>query len=188
MDKKKYFALLCFICLLPLISFSQAMFSYSKHIDGFWGEWEQAYSYTNYDRSYTVYYYLQGTYDDFVVYKNHEHPSNYIMRVKINGMNQYLKKSKENKRRKRRFEKNKADYEFSGTAEIIVAANSLLGEVSDLGTFIEKFPSTNVKATDKHSKKLTIPIKVYFEPFVGKPGTYNISLGSKKGLAIGIKD
>ena len=53
-------------------SYSQSVeFQYNTLINGYWGEWKG----TSYK--------LQGTWQEFVIFKEFDHPSNYIMKITI---------------------------------------------------------------------------------------------------------
>lgn len=130
-------------------AYCQVHFGYNKRINGYWGNWEEAYTYYPYTGHFVDYYEAQGNCGNFVIHKSGDHPSNYIMKVDISGF--YVPDAKERKKTKKNY--NSLIKDFKGTIEFF----------TDRDTFVKEFP--NVASANKpelKSQKLTIDVKVYY--------------------------
>lgn len=88
------------ILFITTTALGQTYFQYNKYINGYWGDtWEDSNNgfYSEYTGRASNYgYVLKGTYDDFIIYYKSDignnYPSDYIMRVKIIGLNTNIDK------------------------------------------------------------------------------------------------
>lgn len=78
---KKVIILYCITMLLTACG-SIYKLSCSQYLDGYWGEWQSI----EYDK-------VEGQPDNFVIYGSNGHPSQFYVRVRINGYNSYVVKS-----------------------------------------------------------------------------------------------
>ena len=87
MKSNIYLFLVVVLLFLPALSFAQRTIKIARLVNGYWGEWERNYLFV-----------AQGTFDEFVIYMQFDHPSQYVLKVKINGFRNDI--SKEEKKKK----------------------------------------------------------------------------------------
>lgn len=77
---KKNAILLIFITFLitscGILFTNRNYWAHNIYLDGYWGEWK------HFPLSQPS---MQGSYEDFVVYREYDHPSNFVLKVKVNG-------------------------------------------------------------------------------------------------------
>ena len=66
----KKLSLIILFVIIPITSFCQTYFSFTKCINNYWGEWEYSNPYKTIDGGYL----LNGTYDEFIIYAYDKHP------------------------------------------------------------------------------------------------------------------
>lgn len=69
----KKLSLIILFVIIPITSFCQTYFSFTKCINNYWGEWKYSNPYRTIDGGYL----LNGTYDEFIIYAYDKHPSQY---------------------------------------------------------------------------------------------------------------
>ena len=104
----KKLSLIILFVIIPITSFCQTYFSFTKCINNYWGEWKYSNPYRTIDGGYL----LNGTYDEFIIYAYDKHPSQYIMKVKLFAMSV----DNDKKAKKQRI-KTDQWYEYTGTVE-----------------------------------------------------------------------
>ena len=157
-----FFGLLIFISLFADTCFSQRKFSYSILKNGYWGEWENTYSYI-----------AQGSYDEFIIYSSGSHPSTYNFRVKLYSM----KLEKDKNERKRRI-KNNESYEYSGLVEYYLD----YGNYSKIEKNIILFPQL-INSSFPNTTLYSSPATIRIAPYKDEPLVYNIFFNNV-GVAI----
>lgn len=158
----KYLLTLFLLCLTLTNSFSQTkMNSYSKFIEGYWGKWETSYTLM-----------IQGTYDDFIIYNEMDHPSKYMIKVRIYNM--VIDNNKKEKRRRR---KENDWYRYNATVTFFTKDYS-----DDYEEFIDHWPyNYTAHSGEEQEESATILIA----PYKNKPSTYNIIFDDNEhGLGI----
>lgn len=129
-----------------------------------WGQWKESMT-LSYSNGYLIVKIDRG---EYVIYKNFDHPSNYVFRVKINNF--YIDK---NKKSRKEHIKNNEWYEFTGIVEIY----------TDSETFISQFPY--VPTHDKPEIKSNMfSARIKVEPYKKSPKTLNIFFDNV-GLGLG---
>lgn len=169
MRKLFFLILLC----ISTATFGQRYFRYKVCIDGYWGDrWEYS------DKgAYSVHYghVLRGTYDEFIVYYENDYssskPHEYILKVKINGLNTKIA----SKEKKRRIKANEW-YVYSGTVEYYTT-----DKAPTLREYIAGWPDS-AGHVHKHVARATIKI----QPYKKNPEVYNI-WWEGYGLGISLK-
>lgn len=111
---KRFLTILLFVIIANAI---KAQIKTSSWHDGYWGEWKShtIWEYSNGSRWNE--YHLYGGYSGFCIYKEHDHPSDYLFRFQIDS---YIIPDK--KTIKEHY-KNKKWFEYSGTVEYYVTEN-----------------------------------------------------------------
>lgn len=160
------------LLLTSTAAFGQTFFHYNKYINEYWGDkWEDS-NESLYSDQYG--YVLKGTYDEFIIYYvlpfGNNYPSDYIMRIKIIGLNTDIDK----KEKKRRL-KNNEWYQYSGTVEYYTDHN-----FSTLEQYIRSWPS---RVNRDEKRRNVTPATIKIAPYKKKPEVYNIYFG---GYGIGI--
>ncbi len=165
---KKLFCFLVVVFTIGKISFSQGVeFKYAKYIDGFWDKWEDSHLYV-----------IRGNIDDFVIYYHYDHPSEYIMRIKI----YYY--SEEKKLKKLRLKN--GWYEYDGIVEYFTyeySANYTHFNIKEWPHSCVKIKN-NLHWNDKYITKNTRQAKIMIQAKGAK--CYNIFFDNI-GLGIDIK-
>ena len=154
---------------IPISMYGQVSFQYNKFIDNYWGQWKS----TNLFEYVPSGYVLSGTYDDFIIYEYGNHPSKYIMKVRIYGMPNVVDK----KEKKRRI-KSKQWYEYRGTVEFFTDTH-----YTSTREVVSRWPYVS-SATDSNTKLNTKTATIKIQPYKKKPLVYNIFF---EGFGIGIK-
>lgn len=163
--KRILFMLLLFVCFIPI--WGQTYFSYCKLINGYWGQWENSNPYRFIDGGYL----LQGTYDEFIIYENGKHPSQYIMKVKLFAM-----RIEEDKKIKKKRIKSGEWYQYTGSVEYYT--KDVLERFNDI---IQQWPYTS---DTSNGKRHTVAATIKIQPYKKKPEVYNIFF---ENLGIGIQ-
>lgn len=141
----------------------QRTFIYNKQINNYWGEWKNSNSHV-----------LDGEYSNFIIYSSGDHPSKYIMKVKILDMNIDTDK----KVMKERIKSN-SWYLFNGIVEYFTYKDShSFKDIIDSWPFVPNAQS----GSSLESHKVPAVIKV--APFKNKPKVYNIHI---ENLGIGVQ-
>lgn len=126
-----------------------------KMLNGYWGAWQSNFGEV-----------LQGTYDEFIIYNHQYHPSNYIMKVKIFGMQVEIDKKIKKKRIKE-----KRWYEYVGTVEYFTNIS-----YPDFKAQFNLWPSgilaPKAAENSSHSNSRSATIKI--QPYKKNPEVYNI--------------
>lgn len=151
--------LLCFF--MALACYSQGTFKYCTNINGIWGKWNDSYSMFN------SYYISKIQKQEFVIYNEYEHPSNYVMRFKVYG-----EMVDNDKKSRKQHLKSGEWYKLKGEVEIF----------TDAETFVSSFP--RVASHDKPEiRSVKLPATIGIEPYKKHPITLNIWFDS---YALGI--
>lgn len=152
------------IAIISISCYAQGTFNYCTMRNGIWGEWKSSEN--------PLDSYLIDKINDceWVIYRYCNHPSNYLLRLKINNF--HLDNDK--KSRKEHL-KNNQWYEFSGSVEIF----------TDPETFSQRFPF--VPTYDKPEiRNMKIPAQIRIEPYKKKIQTINIFF-DEVGLGLGFR-
>lgn len=162
---KKLMLFIIVLCSVQL-TFGQRNFTYGKRIDGIWGNWTG---------SGLV---CKGDYKDLFVYRSNDHPSNYIFRLKISGMEKLFSSSKEDKKLRKEHLKENKWYEFEG--ELYFYGARIYKD------FFSSFPNIYLGATSEPLNGGRVKVNIKVAPFKDKHGiqTYNINYD---GLGLGIQ-
>lgn len=163
--------ILLILIFISINAYGQRAFSYCKYIKGYWGEWQNSVSYSSGEV-------LQGTYDEFIIYYKTYHPSEYILKVKINGL--VIESSKKEKARMKAAIKANTWYQYSGTVEYFTTSNT------DFKQQFALWPNGVIapKATDTDARSNIRPATITIQPFKKNPQVYNIWFD---GYGIGIQ-
>ena len=162
MKKTIKYLFLATLCLMSIPSFSQLEFNTCSCINGYWDSWGNCSGYR-----------LNGTYNEFIVYHFMNHPSNYVLKVKVIGMPDEI--SKEEK--KRRIKENDW-YVYKGIIEYF--KSPINGDIKDnLGNWW--YRST---ASSDNSVSTLIAVTIKIQPYKKNPKTYNIYLDDKNAIGI----
>ncbi|QPH37899.1 hypothetical protein [Pedobacter endophyticus] len=161
--------LLLLVLIAVSISAFGQKFSYSKRINGLWGNWETP--------SYNMFVYkLIGTtdiYNEFIIYGAYDHPSKYILKVIMLG--QVVETDK--KKRKEAIKSGKW-YEYPAMVEYYTA--NMSDRFKDI---INRWP---LDGYNTDFEKHYVPATVTIPPYKDKPVNYNIWF-EELGLAIQLK-
>ena len=159
-------SLIILFVIIPITSFCQTYFSFTKCINNYWGEWKYSNPYRTIDGGYL----LNGTYDEFIIYAYDKHPSQYIMKVKLFAMSV----DNDKKAKKQRI-KTDQWYEYTGTVEYYT--NGLWDKFKDI---VNQWPYVpDASYGEVHTVSATIKI----QPYKKNPKVYNILF---EGYGIGI--
>lgn len=162
-------AILFFLTVLSIGASAQApVVRFSSFYDGYWGEWHGG------DR-----YKATGTYNDFVVYHEYNHPSKYYYKIKFNVPN--ANNGEIPKKEKKRRLKNNEWYEYEGTIEFYLNENYSLVEhwIEGFGKIGNNVPYRN---GGKYNILKTYPCTIKIAPYKDSPRTYNVYF-DKFGIA-----
>lgn len=151
------------LCTRPFLVVSQRAISGCSYINGYWGSWSRAL------------YVMNGSFSEFIVYLPSEHPSKYILKVKVYGMPYEIDK----KEMKQRIKQNRF-YEYSGSVEYfnnIYQAEE--GFISNFRRWPDGYIPTLITNKDtKYSGEITQSYvkaaKILIAPYKKEPRVYNI--------------
>ena len=141
-------------------SYSQSVeFQYNTLINGYWREWKG----TSYK--------LQGTWQEFVIFKEFDHPSNYIMKITIS----YLPYDKKEIKKKL---KNKEWFVYTGTVEYFVCTGKNCKHALCYGTQLDlqTWPVWTFGATDNNILKKIVPATIKMNKPIEKKGSKIINI------------
>ena len=130
------------------------------NIDGYWGNWQNSGSF-----------YTKGKTDNFIIYAQNSHPSQYTFKVVITNY------SWPDNKTKRQHRKNDEWYEYSGYIEWTMPEED---EIKDAINVFPVCPYSPSKKYKRIRRKATIKI----EPYKKFPNVYNIWFD---GYGIGIQ-
>ncbi len=182
---KKVLLLLIFICAI-FLGKAQTQFSYSKFINGYWGNWEQSQLIqTNGNKSILMYdYVISGDLSELIIYEKNNHPSKHIVKISSIEMKQFIN-DKDFKKHVKDVIKQKKPLKFNGTIEYSdwwSDFDSKGGTTKDFDVFIDKFP-TSFPVNRKRNEKVIINV------FFGKKNEKILNVyfenDTKYGLALG---
>ena len=142
-----------------VVNSMNAQIKTSSWYDGYWGEWRSHY------KEYKIY----GNYSGFIVYKNGDHPSEFIFKFNIN-MFDFLEPPK--KIKKQMIELNKW-YKYPGTVEYYVT-ESYPTITAVLRTFGFPYFNSNSGSTGNPCVKRTADATIQIAPYKDHPECYNI--------------
>lgn len=146
----------------------------AKCIDAMWGKWKTTSTYK-----------LSGSYDNFVIYPSYEHPSKYIMRIKISNYSNDRKAKKQHRN-------SKGWYEYSGVVEYFTTDYDARCQEFDISTWPECHLTKKgncvcyndaVWVDEKYVKVNQKPAIIKIAPYNGVPRCYNIYFNN---IGIGI--
>ncbi len=164
----KRILILVIVLLSAQLIYGQQYFSYTKAINGIWGEWTGSGLQ------------IKGKFSDLLAYRTGDHPSNFIFRLETSGMEKLFDQSKEAKAIRKKHLKENQWYELSG--EITFYGTS------DFESFINKFPNIYEGATTSTSNGGKVRVKVSIPPFKDKDGINILNiLYNNSGLAISLR-
>jgi len=137
----------------------------ATYIDGIWGEWKEQYGVMV----------LEDT--GLIIYSKHNHPSNYVFRLRLLDY-----QGKSNKKDRKRKMKNGQFYEYHGTVEFFIFYEGVnMNEATK--SFIEQslgYTASKQEAT----KQITLPATIKIQPQRKGSDIYNIFFNGF-GMAIG---
>lgn len=153
--KRILLALILLVIFTPI--FCQTSFYFCKYINGYWGKWENSNPYTYIEGGYLI----KGNYDEFIIYDYNNHPSQYIMKVKLFAMDVETDK----KLKKQRI-KSGQWYEYSGTVEYYTQ-----GLWDKFKNIMHQWPNVP-DASNGEIQTASATIKI--QPYKKRPEVYNI--------------
>ena len=160
------FFVILFSTVFSTAGFCQRAFESTTLINGYWGDWQLQ-----------TYYNLRGSLDDFIIVDKYSHPSDYILRIKIDNFSIETDKNEI----KRRI-KSKDYYKYTGTVEYY--ANSTY---PDFKSQLHNWPYAGAPgATFSGVIQRIRNAKINIQPYRKNPSVYNIYFDNI-GIAINLK-
>ncbi|MCM1440953.1 MAG: hypothetical protein NC131_17395 [Roseburia sp.] len=158
-------ALLFFMTLFSIVAYAQAPIeAFCRNIDGYWGDWFPGSHYN-----------VKGNYGNMVVYENGLHPSEYSIKITLDGYADVDKKE-----RKRRL-KAKEFYNYNGTVELYLS-----NRVPSVEHWLKQCGVYSMPNKENSSKKIVRQAKIKVAPYKDKPQTYFVYFDNG-GFAISIE-
>lgn len=162
---KKIIIFFLFVCSFAIPAIGQI--STCTNINGYWGKWIQPWGIE-----------VTGNVDDFVIYPDGFHPSDYYFRVVITNYNQPTKEEMRLHKKKNMW------YTYTGYVEYFVSINSR-GNWDTVDSVVRGFPNNGGRAARaSFGKKKTSKATIKIEPYKKSPRVYNIWF---EGYGVGIQ-